>query len=139
MFCRVGRYAALGDSNDGQGEGDMELTLCAIIYGPKSISEDVGDWLAEYGLFLQDPMHCDRNVLYENPHLLHEDDDEPVMTFSLKLHTSVVHTETLKVAPNLFEILNQEHQLAETEQPAAVSTPLHRSASNYPSQNLAKE
>jgi hypothetical protein len=61
------------------------------------------------------------------------------MTFSSKFHTPIVHTETQKAAPNLFEILNQEHHLLETEQLPAVCTPLHRSASNHPSQNPAEQ
>jgi len=94
------------------------------------LSGEFGDWLADYQLYLQDPIHCDRNVRYENPHLLRGDDEEPVMTFSLEAHTPIIHAETAIAAPNLFELLNQEHNLKETEQPMAVLTPLHRSVSN---------
>jgi hypothetical protein len=94
------------------------------------LSGEVGDWLADYQLYLQDPIYCDRNVRYENPHLLRGDDEEPVMTFSLEVHTPIIHAETAIAAPNLFELLNQEHNLKETEQPMAVLTPLHRSVSN---------
>lgn len=100
--------------------------MCVTIYGPRSMCEEVGDWLDGYGLFLQDPVHCDRNVLYQNPHLLRRDDEEPVMTCSFNSHTPIVHTETIIAAPNLFEILNQDHHLPETKQPRAISTSLHR-------------
>jgi hypothetical protein len=108
LFCQVRQSAKLGDNNS-QGEEDIEFILYAIIYGPGSISKDVRDWLTNYGLFLQDLIHCDRNVLYQNPYLFYKDNNKPVITFSLKLYTLIVYAKTLKVTPNLFEILNQEH------------------------------
>lgn len=129
LFCQNGPSAFQGGSGDPAG-GDASVTLCVIIYGPESLSGEIGDWLAGYQLYLQDPIHCDRNVPYENPHLLRGDDEEPVMTFSLEAHDPIIHAETAIAAPNLFELLNQEHNLRETEQPAAVLTPLHRSVSN---------
>jgi hypothetical protein len=131
LYCQAGQSAMPGDNKDCGGDRGTEFTLCVILYGPRLISEDVGEWLADYELFLQDPVHCDRNVLYHNPHLLCGDDDEPITTFSLRLRVPNIQAETIKVAPNLFEILNQDHHLLETEQPGAVATPLHRSISNY--------
>ncbi|KAN0114679.1 SNF2 family N-terminal domain containing protein [Hyaloscypha variabilis] len=124
LFCQNGHSVVQGGSG-GPAEGDAAVTLCVTIYGPKSLSGEVGDWLADYQSYLQDPIHCDRNVRYENPHLLRGDDEEPVMTFSLEAHTPIIHAETAISAPNLFELLNQEHDLEETEQPMAVLTPLH--------------
>ncbi|KAG4441377.1 hypothetical protein IFR05_003134 [Cadophora sp. M221] len=127
LFCQNG-HSAVEEGSGRPVEGGSIVTLCVITYGPETLSEDVGDWLAEHGLCLQDPIHCDRNVRYENPHLLRADDEEPLMTYSLETNAPIIHAETAIAAPNLFELLNQEHNLAETEQPQAVSTPLHRFA-----------
>jgi hypothetical protein len=130
LFCQKGQSAFSGELSDGRTVEETGLTLCVIIYGVGSTAEELGDWLSEHGLFLQDPVHCERNVLYHNPHLLCGEDDEPVMTFALKFHTPIVHAETAIAAPNLFEILNEDRELSETEQPGAVSTILRRLASN---------
>ncbi|KAL5313425.1 hypothetical protein ACEPPN_019158 [Leptodophora sp. 'Broadleaf-Isolate-01'] len=124
LFCQNG-YSAVQEGGSRPMEGGSIVTLCVITYGPETLSEDVRDWLAEHQLCLQDPIHCDRNVLYLNPHLLRVDDEEPVMTFSLETYTPIIHAETAIAVPNLFELLNQEHNLKETEQPGVVSTPLH--------------
>lgn len=137
LFCQV-RHSAVQRGSGDLAEGDTAVTLCVIIYSPKSLSVEVGDWLADYQLYLQDPIHCDRNVPYENPHLLRSDDEKPVMTSSLEAHTTIIHAETAIAAPNLFELLNQEHNLKETEQPMEVLTPLHRSVSNPPPEEFTK-
>jgi hypothetical protein len=133
LFCQNRQSSTRVDINHGRTEGDTAVTLCVILDGLGSMAEEVGNWLADYHFYLQDPIHCDRNVLYRNPHLLrgNDENDEPVMTFSLKLHSPMIHAETIIAAPNLFEILNQEHDLLETEQPQTVSTPLHRSAYSH--------
>ncbi|PQE05627.1 hypothetical protein CJF30_00007805 [Rutstroemia sp. NJR-2017a BBW] len=129
FYCHA-RYPVALESCETNGELESTMvTCCVVLYGPKSISEDVGSWLADYGLFLQDPLHCDRNVLYHNPHVLHEDNHEPVMTFSFNPHVQSVQMETLRVVPNLFELLNQERNLLETVQPSLIRTLLHKSAS----------
>ncbi|KAH7343013.1 SNF2 family N-terminal domain-containing protein [Rhexocercosporidium sp. MPI-PUGE-AT-0058] len=124
LFCH-NVHSAVQEGSGRPVGGGSSVTLCVITYGPATLSEDVGDWLAEHQLYLQDPVHCDRNVRYENPHLLCGDDEEPVLTFSLETHAPIIHAETVVAAPNLFELLNQEHNLKETEQPRAVSTQLH--------------
>ncbi|PQE30182.1 hypothetical protein CJF32_00003613 [Rutstroemia sp. NJR-2017a WRK4] len=131
FYCHA-RYPVAPESCETNEEvKSMIVICCVILYGPKSISDDVGSWLAYYGLFLQDPLHCDRNVLYHNPHVLYEDTHEPVMTFSFKSHVPSVHMETLKVVPNLFALLNQERNLPEAEQPSLIGTPLHKSVSKH--------
>jgi hypothetical protein len=128
FYCHA-RYSVTTENCPTNEEGKSRVFIfCVVLYGPKYISEDVGSWLADYGLFLQDPFHCDRNVPYHNPHVLCEDNHEPVMTSSFKIHAPSVHMETLKVAPNLFELLNQDRNLLEAEQPSLVGTLLHKSA-----------
>jgi hypothetical protein len=139
FYCHA-RCSVTTEARETTEEGkSIVIILCVVLYGPKSISEDVGSWLADYGLFLQDPFHCDRNVLYHNPHLLCEDSHEPVMTSSFKLHAPSMHMETLKVAPNLFELLNQDRNLMETEQPSLIGTLLYKSAYKHSFKNFAEQ
>jgi len=55
---------------------DCQLTLHVVIYGPKSVAEDVGNWLADFVVFLKVPMHCDREVVYQYLPLLCRVDKE---------------------------------------------------------------
>ncbi|KAM3087188.1 hypothetical protein ACMFMG_001292 [Clarireedia jacksonii] len=130
LYCHGG-YSVPPERCELYGGKGIVVICCVILYGLNYISEDVGSWLSKYGLFLQDPVHCDRNVLYHNPHILYEDNHEPVMTFSFSFHAPSAHMEVLKVAPNLFELLNQERILPEAQQPSLVTTLLHKSVSKH--------
>jgi hypothetical protein len=62
---------------------DCQLTLHVVLYGPKSVAEDVGNWLAGYVVFLKVPMHCDRVVVYQYLPLLCRVDKELVTHYLL--------------------------------------------------------
>ena len=51
-------------------ECQREASVCVNIYGPEVLFEDIGAFASECMLFLQDPQHCDRRVIYRNPHRL---------------------------------------------------------------------
>lgn len=50
-------------------------SLSAILYGPKWLSEDIGAFCQDSEIYLQDPLGCDRDVLYCNPHRISSDQD----------------------------------------------------------------
>ena len=87
------------------------------------MGEGVGDFFTESGLHLQDPMHCDRDVVYCNPHLLFVD-GELVTTLSLAAPFTAPDIEQVDDNPDLFELLRNEQPLAEAETPAALATSL---------------
>ncbi|KAH8588455.1 SNF2 family N-terminal domain-containing protein [Bisporella sp. PMI_857] len=106
--------------------GDEAVTnLNIIIYGPALLSDPLGEWLLDNVLFLQDPINCEKDVMYKNPQLLREDDEEFITTFSLCSHLQNFDVEKMETRPDLFELLNTEHHLTETEAPPAVLTPLY--------------
>ncbi|OAL43119.1 hypothetical protein IQ07DRAFT_593302 [Pyrenochaeta sp. DS3sAY3a] len=57
--------------------------LGIIVYGPKRVLEEVGDFMNKCDCFLEDPVNCDRNVPYLNPQLLSSIYEDPPMTFDL--------------------------------------------------------
>ncbi|TVY84300.1 putative global transactivator, partial [Lachnellula suecica] len=104
---------------------DGAVSLNIIIYGPELLSCLLEDWLLDNSLFLQDPIHCEKDVAYKNPQLLHMDDGEILTTFSLGSQLQNVDIEQIERRPDLFELLNEEHLLTETEPPPVITTPLY--------------
>ncbi|KAI1496313.1 SNF2 family N-terminal domain-containing protein [Biscogniauxia marginata] len=71
----------------GQRRGNRVIALVsANIYGPENLADDVGDFLDECNFYLQDPVACNRNVPYKNPHCLSTLFEAPSMTFDLPAH-----------------------------------------------------
>lgn len=102
-------------------------SLCVVIYGPFKYFEAIGDFISGCGMFLQDPLHCDRNVTYRNPHLMSRPGEEPRTTFSPIAARNATQTVTeIDVRPDLCTLLRSEYPLPETEPPAAVITNLYR-------------
>ena len=100
--------------------------LHAIIYGPLRCYNEVGDFLSECGLYLQDPVRCDRDVLYCNPHLLSCSDEERVTTFQLNTIQDSCQIEESGAPQDLFELLRSEKLLPETEPSPFLVTKLYR-------------
>ncbi len=76
-------------------------------------------------MYLQDPLHCDRNIPYRNPHLLSGLDDPPVTTFALMSSCVPIESKAL-TRPDLHALLKNEDPLQETDAPNIVATPLYR-------------
>lgn len=102
------------------------ISLNIIIYGSPLLSDSLEEWLSDNALFLQDPIHCEKDVVYKNPQLLREDGEEFITTYSLRSYLKYVDVEQIETLPDHFELLNEEKHLAETEAPTAVLTPLYR-------------
>lgn len=95
------------------------------IYGSRDMADGVGEFFTQCGMNLQDPEHCDRDVLYYNPHILWND-EELVTTLSLASTFTAPDIEQIEEKPDLFELLRSEELLLETDTPAILSTTLHR-------------
>lgn len=98
-----------------------------IIYGPIELCEPVGGYLSKCGTFLQDPLQCERDVVYVNPHILAES-TETVMTSSLIAEhaNSQVEVETVAGPKDLFSELSNDDHLQLTATPSALATSLYR-------------
>ena len=103
------------------------LRIFAIIYGPLSAYKAVGAYIGKFGLNLQDPIFCDRNVEYHNPQRLRRIGQPVLYTHSLgsaQMCTSVEELGTS--AYDLFALLGDEKNYAETDAPQALSTKLYQ-------------
>ncbi|KAK3989051.1 SNF2 family N-terminal domain-containing protein [Cladorrhinum sp. PSN332] len=100
--------------------------LNIVLYGPLELFEDVGAHFQERDIFLQDPVGCERNVRYCNPHRLPPVNSiSPVLTAHLSSST-VQDPEIQNIAPlpELLDILNSQEDLAEAVQPPSIRTSL---------------
>ncbi|KAF2872666.1 hypothetical protein BDV95DRAFT_628251 [Massariosphaeria phaeospora] len=104
----------------------VSLSFSIVVYGPNDLFEHIGDFLQDHQLYLQDPIECDYNVRYRNPHLLSAFDDEFQWTSDLK--SSVDEYEEVGDVPSLLDGLHTEELLPETETPHNIVTPLFSSS-----------
>ncbi|EXJ71754.1 uncharacterized protein A1O5_05564 [Cladophialophora psammophila CBS 110553] len=123
------RRANTKDAKGKSGQNDLQYLLNAIIYGPRELGQGIGDFLVKCKMFLQDPLGCDRDVPYLNPHLLSRT-EEVVMISSLKVGTgkSSEAQEVVAVdAPkDLFSRICDDGYLQLTDPPLLVHTRLYR-------------
>jgi hypothetical protein len=102
-------------------------SLHVIIYGPAELFDAVGDFAAECGIYLQDPLYCDKTVQYRNPHLLSGLEEKPIMTHALCPKDDVsLQVEQTSPLPDLFSLLNCDNSLPEASTPTAIQTELQR-------------
>lgn len=98
----------------------------AILYGSNDLCDPVGEYLGTCGIFLQDPVHNDRDVLYRNPQLLAGTND-PLLISQLVLDTSSnVESSFLRATGDIFAEISSDDHLSLTEAPDAVNTELYR-------------
>ena len=97
--------------------------ISAILYGPKWLSEDIGAFCQDSEIYLQDPVGCDRDVLYYNPHRLSSDDGACCTTFELQRASINMVVTKLHVSDAL-DILSTPRVLGEVETPRWLKTEL---------------
>ena len=119
----------LSPSDNGIKEGRNQQSAAAltiIVYGPLDLFDDVGDFFQTCNMYLQDPVGCDRNVRYCNPHRLSGLDVEAPMTLDLDSAHQHMHISEISGNIDLLEGLNAPIDLPETESPPALVTSLLR-------------
>ncbi|KAI0421832.1 SNF2 family N-terminal domain-containing protein [Xylaria grammica] len=108
----------------------IPCSLNIIIYGPLSLSEELGDFFQSYDIYLQDPRHCDRQVKYCNPHRLSSTDPTSLpMTSEINSIMNTIELDAPELIPErseLLAILNTIEELPEAQQPEAIRTTLER-------------
>lgn len=98
-------------------------SISAILYGPKWLSEDVSAFCQDSEIYLQDPLGCDRDVLYCNPHRLSSNEVACCTTFELQIASSDGVVTRLHIADAL-DFLNAPRALGELETPRWLKTKL---------------
>jgi SWI/SNF-related matrix-associated actin-dependent regulator of chromatin subfamily A3 len=94
-----------------------------IIYGPIDLFEDIGSFFQACGLYLQDPVGCDRNVQYCNPHRLSAPDAQMQLTFDLGLMSRDVSVRQLQDIDSLDQFISSK-DLPEMDTPHLLRTQL---------------
>ncbi|KIW21375.1 hypothetical protein PV08_01955 [Exophiala spinifera] len=110
------------------GQHDLQYLMNAIIFGPEEFCDGVGTYLAKCKKYLQDPVQCNRDVPYCNPHLLSRQ-QELVMTSSLVIKTSessMQEVVNVDAPQDLFSRLCDDDHLQLTETPDLLRTPLYK-------------
>jgi SWI/SNF-related matrix-associated actin-dependent regulator of chromatin subfamily A3 len=129
IYCQLEYDPHLIAKSKGKQRGNIPQSwvLNAIIYGPIVLEETVGDFLSKRRMYLQDPLGCDRDVLYRNPHILSPETEDTIMTSSLDSVQGNLEIERLEVGPDLLaQLMEDEDPLHETDAPTGVTTPLFR-------------
>jgi hypothetical protein len=102
--------------------------LSFTLYGPMELFEELGTFFQDYDIYLQDPVGCDINVRYCNPHRLSSTDvDLCPLTFTLQ--SEILETFDKHAVPHhseLLDILDPQEDLPETSQPSILHTQLER-------------
>ena len=104
------------------------VSLSAIIYGPLSAFDEIGDYLSDQKWFLQEPQGCTRNVPYRNPHRLTGLDLETPLATDLRMDVQDRET-VLQATSRPLDILNSfrsEQAIAEAKTPEMVRSSLYR-------------
>jgi SWI/SNF-related matrix-associated actin-dependent regulator of chromatin subfamily A3 len=127
IYCRtINRRAAQGRKGSRKvGANELQYVMNTIIYGPEDLCDDVGSYLTRCVVYLQEPLECDRVVLYSNPQFLSRI-EERIMTDQLGNLNSAAELEKFISQDDIFSELSCDDHLACTEAPEAISTPLYR-------------
>lgn len=94
-----------------------------VLFGPTELCGVVGKYFEKCGIHLQDPQ-CDRDVPYQNPHILFES-NEVVMTSSLTQTDTPADVENVINQEDIFSKLCNDDHLYLTEAPDAIQTSLY--------------
>lgn len=126
MYCRtINRRAAQGKKGSRKiGSNELQYVMNTIIYGPEHLCDAVGSYLTKCGVFLQEPLDCDRDLQYLNPQVLSRV-TEIVRTSSLRSLNETPEEENIVSNEDLFFELSSDDHLSSTEAPDAIETPLY--------------
>lgn len=107
----------------------VSCSLFITIYGPFEIFNDIGEWLQENQIHLQDPTKVgSQDVKYCNPHRLSMEDFGSCLPVSACVwqNSKLNGLEEIEYRPDFLDILSSHADLKEASQPKAVRTSLQR-------------
>ena len=101
--------------------------LNIIFFGKAALEKNLGEYLSNHKMYLQDPRGCEHCVPYLNPHIIQLESLETVMTSSFDSTLGNLEIERLEAGPNLLtQLMEDEIALPETEAPDIVTTKLFK-------------
>lgn len=98
--------------------------LSVIIYSTLDLFGEIGEYLDNNDLFLQDPYSCERNVKYRNPHRLSGLDDSVPKTFDMARFP--MSCETISNSVDLLREFESSQDVSEAETPKTLRTSLYK-------------
>ncbi|KAH9885563.1 SNF2 family N-terminal domain-containing protein [Xylariomycetidae sp. FL2044] len=100
--------------------------LNITLYGPLELFDEIGTWFQEYETYLQDPKDCHMSVRYCNPQRLSAMDVEscPMVQDITSRPFRPLHMLNTAPRQDFLEILNNQVDLEETQQPISLLTDL---------------
>ncbi|CAN9407321.1 unnamed protein product [Alternaria alternata] len=112
----------------------ISCSLDLTVYGPKELFEEIGEWLQEHNVYLQDPKVCHMDVKYWNPHRLSSTDPEscPFVSQVVLFSSGVAQFQEIEEQPDLLDIISGQDDLEETAAPKMIRATLHRHAVHTP-------
>ena len=115
------------NSKPGTSKSPQLLELCAVLYGPATLSDAVGNFLYRCHIYLQDPKNCNLNAPYFNPQCLPREDCRKIYTFDLNrcLDTDSPGFGISANPIDLFADSTVQDALADSETPYTLSTELY--------------
>ena len=120
------------------GPVSLPCEVSIILYGPKGLVDNVGEFFQDLDMYLQDPNGCDWNVTYCNPHRLSSlNIDDCPMTSELSrpgIEVEFDHTlfQSIPGETDILEVLDAHQDLPEASQPELVLAVLKRYVKNFP-------
>ncbi|KAJ0120654.1 hypothetical protein J7T55_015385 [Diaporthe amygdali] len=107
----------------------VSCSLAITVYGFFGLFDDIGSWLQDYRVHLQDPVDVERpGVKYCNPHRLSVEDISscPLVSTCVFQNSKLNRLQEIDNRPDFLDILSSHADLEEASQPRAVRTSLQR-------------
>jgi hypothetical protein len=124
IYCKPMMKKTTSNKRKDAARSGAAAQLMVIIYGEFDRFDDVDAFCDDSGIFLQDPIECDRAVEYRNPHRLSSLDPEIILTSSIQL--AVAFSECASASVDFLKGFENGESLPEMEQPPALCTALHK-------------
>lgn len=111
----------------------VSCSLAITLYGQFEMFDDIGTWLQDYRIHLQDPITVGKqDVKYCNPHRLSVEDINSCVLVStcVSQNSEFGNLEPIEDHSDFLDVLSSHAELEEASQPEAVRTSLQRSVTN---------
>ncbi|KAL7948125.1 P-loop containing nucleoside triphosphate hydrolase protein [Trichoderma barbatum] len=118
LYASCTTHGDLSARKSSQRFAQLSCVLDITVYGPWDLFEQIGIWLQEYGIYLQDPRACHIDVKYCNPHRLSSDnlDSAPMLSQAVSHGNISSYLQYITEGPDL-----SQHLATETNDWASVA------------------
>ena len=129
LFCEVRCDAILKRARNTETKvtnPNSIVGLHAIVYASSQVSENVGNFLQQSAIYLQDPPLDMLTAPYRNPHRLHQIAEAAEFVSEYSVNAQLIDVESLDKVIDPFARLEFAHSSQEAVEPSALVTPLYR-------------